>query len=194
MGEPAGPKNITDAEREQRRLKAMQLRISGYGYREIGRMLGVSDTQAYYDVMHEIRLQRAQLAEVADDMRTIETQRLDKILNILDARIEAGDIDCIEPYLKVAARRAKLLGLDAAGKVDVNVTDHRSELKRLNPAELEVRRRIALERIQKSLPAGSVVEAEVIQAQTVESPAPAAHPVGPETGQIAGNTEQKRDD
>lgn len=87
-------------------------------------------TQVYNDV-------RAQLAaiprEAADELRRVETERLDsdvarlaRILDALRPAAEAGDTaavqatcTAIQQRVRVAERRARMLGLDSADKVEI---------------------------------------------------------------------------
>lgn len=69
---------------------------------------------------------------VADEVRTLELERLDKFLLALWDKIEQGDPIAIDRGLKIMDRRAKYLGLDAPVKQQVEVTTYEggSELDR----------------------------------------------------------------
>jgi hypothetical protein len=53
------------------------------------------------------------MAEAAEDVRELETQRLDAMLFALRTKIKQGDVRAIDTAIRIADRRAKLLGLDA---------------------------------------------------------------------------------
>jgi hypothetical protein len=59
---------------------------------------------------------------VADEVRTLELERLDRFLSYLWDKIEQGDPVAIDKGLKIMDRRAKYLGLDAPIKQQVEVT------------------------------------------------------------------------
>lgn len=63
-------------ERQERAIKATELRRQGYTYAEIGDSLGVDESTAYRDVK-KLLDQTAQ--EPADQLRVLELQRLDEI-------------------------------------------------------------------------------------------------------------------
>lgn len=62
---------------------------------------------------------RARMQEPAEDVRRMEIERLDRMLNAMWEKIDEGDEKAITAGLKVMERRARLLGLDAPMKVDL---------------------------------------------------------------------------
>jgi hypothetical protein len=165
MGRPTAPR-VDAAERDAR---ALELRAAGLSFRQIGRQLGCGTTTAYKRVGRG--LDRT-LREPAGRVRTLELHRLDQLtaaaMAVLGARhvlVQAGRpvLDPVsgDPYpdhgptlaaiaalLRVAERRARLLGLDQPTRVDaqvhaeaytVSAIDHelarlRAELALLDPA------------------------------------------------------------
>ena len=80
-----------------RREKALELRAKGMSIRAIAGKLGVSKSQV---------------------QRDIELQRLDALYLKAWEAVEEGDLPSIDRCLRVQERRAKLLGLDAAEKIE----------------------------------------------------------------------------
>jgi hypothetical protein len=150
----AGEAGKSEAQLETIRIRAMELRLSGKSYRKIAEALvaegltsSCTDMTAHAHVMHEVKRRAKELGEKAHDIRELEVARLDAILDAIWLRVEGGSLDHIETFLKVASRRAKLLGLDAATRHEVKTTDER---KSLSDAELHQRTRALLERIEKA--------------------------------------------
>jgi len=97
----------------QRRNDALELRKAGASYRQIGQQLGVSHQQAHRDVTKAIR-DLAKLGEGnARELRILEAERLDALFLSLWPQARVGDLQVVDRTLRIMARRAKLLGLDA---------------------------------------------------------------------------------
>jgi hypothetical protein len=107
-------KRLSEAARQ---TQALELRKAGVGFEVIAQRLGYrSASGAYYAVM--AALKRTQ-QEPADEVRVLALQRLDRLLFAVWQKALSGDLECIDRALKIEARRAKLLGLDAPEKVDI---------------------------------------------------------------------------
>src|SRR5262245_60858052 len=101
-----------DAAKRDRAVKALELRIAGATYRQIGAQLGVSECTAYYDVQDELGRLDAIGKEKAERLRDLEIRRLDALTVALAPGIQSGDVRAILAAVRVMERRAKLLGLD----------------------------------------------------------------------------------
>ncbi|MFW6030978.1 MAG: helix-turn-helix domain-containing protein [Myxococcota bacterium] len=99
---------------EARRIRALDLRLAGATYRQIGRELGVSHTQAQKDVKAMVR---EYATEPATEVRHQELARLDRLMMGQWRQAMAGDSESVRNVLAIMDRRAKLLGLDK--RVDV---------------------------------------------------------------------------
>ena len=193
----AGEAGLTEEELQERRIKAMQLRLRGKSYPMIARELKLSVSQAYQDVMHEVRKRSEELKENAEEVRSMEVERLDVIMDKLWDRIEGGSLDHIEVYFKVAHRRAKLLGLDAAGKSEVTINDNRPE--HVPDADLYQRVRALQERLAKlpgAKPHPMLLERNPFEALEGEIVGKTAVPTGQAVAQKKapeGHSEAKRD-
>jgi hypothetical protein len=141
-----------------RRARVLQARLAGATFTDIGRQLGVTAQRAYQ--LHTDALRRT-VQEPADQLRAVEAHRLDQLqahaVEVLRARhvlVQAGrpvlDPASGDPYvdhgpvlaaisvlLRVAERRARLLGLDAPAKVDAQV---RGEVHSLSAIDAELAR------------------------------------------------------
>jgi len=114
------PTNTTNAARAARGLEhqrqALELRRAGLGYEAIGAQLGLGKSQAHRLVKRALEEARAQVTANADELRSEELSRLDGMLQGLWPRARKGEVTAVDRVLKIAERRAKLLGLDAPEK------------------------------------------------------------------------------
>jgi len=116
----ASANRISAAERQ---VQALALRKAGIGYAAIARQLGYAGPSgAYKAIMTALH---ALTREPAEELRTLELARLDDLLAGLWAAARQGNVLKVDRVLKIMARRAALLGLDAPQRVAV--TDHRQE-------------------------------------------------------------------
>lgn len=107
----------------ERRREAVTLRRTGLTYDLIGQAMGITRQTAHKLVMAELRQIAAETAAEADALRALEVERLDRLLQGLWARAQQGDLDAVDRALKIAARRAALLGLDRPTKVAPTTPD-----------------------------------------------------------------------
>jgi DNA-binding CsgD family transcriptional regulator len=101
-----------DAAKRDRAIKALELRIAGATYRQIGAQLGVSECTAYHDVQEELGRLDTIGKEKAERLRELEARRLDALTIALAPALQSGDVRAILAAVRVMERRAKLLGLD----------------------------------------------------------------------------------
>ena len=103
----------------EKTLKALELRKRGMNYTQIGEELGCARSTACRYVLSELENLAEKCREEAVHVRDLELQRLDALYLKAWEAVEGGDLSAIDRCLRVQERRAKLLGLDAAQKVDV---------------------------------------------------------------------------
>lgn len=96
-----------------RENQALELRKQGLSYRAIANRLGVSHQQAYVDVQGELKALAVLNQDSADELRQLELERLDRIIDGLDHWVQAGNAQAAMAILKAMDTRAKLLGLYA---------------------------------------------------------------------------------
>lgn len=97
----------------ERRKQAVALRIAGATFEQIGERLGITKQAAYDTVVKALDETRTATAESAETLRHMELQRLDALQTALWSDAIKGDVQVVDRVLKVMARRAQLLGLDA---------------------------------------------------------------------------------
>ncbi len=100
-----------------RRRDAVELRMMGRTYGEIGAALGVSRPHAFRLVSAEIGRMAAEAQEATNALRALELDRLDAAQVAIWDRVTNVDFDAIDRLLKISARRCALLGLDRPVKV-----------------------------------------------------------------------------
>jgi predicted transcriptional regulator len=103
----------------EKTLKALELRKRGMNYTQIGEKLGCARSTACRYVLSELENLADKCREEAVHVRDLELQRLDALYLVAYAEVEDGnDLAGIDRCLRIMERRAKLLGLDAAEKVE----------------------------------------------------------------------------
>lgn len=102
--------------RQARRLnncqRAMQLRVAGFDYREIGSMENITHTEAHRRVREALDMSSAQLDSDATQLRAIEQQRIETLWRALWPKASEGDLDAIDRVMRLHSLRTRLLGLD----------------------------------------------------------------------------------
>jgi hypothetical protein len=110
----AGERRVLAAERRRR---ALELRRAGLTYRQVARELGFAGpSSAHKSVSVGLR---AMLREPAAEVRALELERLDRLLQGVWGRAVGGDVRCVDAVLRIMQRRAALLGLDHPVTVDL---------------------------------------------------------------------------
>lgn len=104
-------------EANENKLKALDMRLTGASYREIGRTLRVSHVQAWHYVQDMLQ-DYAQ--EPTQAVRLAEVARLDRLMLAHWAKAIKGDTKATQMVLGIMDRRARLLGLDSPQKVDIS--------------------------------------------------------------------------
>ena len=112
-------KAIDEAERSR---SAIEMRKAGLTYDVIAQRLGFANRSGAFKAVE--RGIRSIMREPADDLRSLELERLDTIQVGLWTKARSGDVQAIDRLLRIMERRAKLLGLDApeASTVSIDAT------------------------------------------------------------------------
>jgi hypothetical protein len=113
----AGVKRLNVALKD---LEVLELRRSGLSIPAIAEATGLDAKEVKATVDRCLQVYFKELSEAADDIRLLESYRLDGVLEKLWP--QRDDPRAADSILKVMDRRAKLLGLDAIAKSEVNVT------------------------------------------------------------------------
>lgn len=101
------------AKKRVRAADALELRIAGHTYAQIGKLLAVTEKTAYVDVQEELARLEPVIKQRAERLRELESRRLDRCQLALTPGLDAGDPRAVMASVRVMERRAKLLGLDA---------------------------------------------------------------------------------
>lgn len=106
----------------EQQVRCYELLLAGKTYEQIAAEVSLSVGTVYTRVQARLA-QRVQ--PLADELRSIEVDRLDRWLVKLDAQIQAGTAVArnVEVGVKVSERRSKLLGIDAPEKIEATVTE-----------------------------------------------------------------------
>jgi DNA-binding CsgD family transcriptional regulator len=106
-----------NAKTADRASQALDLRIAGATYRQIGARLAVSEKTAYLDVQAALATLDAVVKGKAERLRDLEARRLDQLTVALAPGIRAGDAKAVSAAVRIMERRARLYGLDAPVKI-----------------------------------------------------------------------------
>ena len=104
-------KPANDVNAQERATQALKLRKLGFQYEEIAQQCGYANKGIAWNAVQ--RLLSKQRTEAVDQLRDIETQRLDDLMRPFMLRAMKGEKDAALVVLRIMERRAKLLGLDA---------------------------------------------------------------------------------
>jgi hypothetical protein len=118
----------------ERQRQALKLRWAGASYRAIAQQLGCSLGNAWKSVRAGIK---KTLQEPADEVRKLESERLDRLMLACWPLATANppDLGAVDRVLEIMKRRAELNGLDAPKQLALQMSDE--ELDRAIEAELE---------------------------------------------------------
>jgi len=126
----------------ERKAYAMKLRTAGLNYREIHQEMikrygkdalpsTYDERYAYRDVKAELDRLRSSSLDTAQDLRLLELDRLDQLQTAILGDALAGNLKAVDRVLKIMDHRAKLMGLFAPSKSQLEVSDWRSEIVQL---------------------------------------------------------------
>lgn len=99
-------------------IQALQLRMGGLSYAQVGEAMGVG-TNAARDMIKRA-LNRAEKV-AASDLRALENERLDRLQAAIWTKALNGDLQAVDRVLRISERRARLNGLDAPSSVNISV-------------------------------------------------------------------------
>ncbi len=101
---------------QERWIKALDLRRAGGSYRSIATQLGISHEQARQDITQALTELKAIEGNDAEELRTLELERLDGMTLAFWQKAIKGDLGAAHFVLKVSESRRKLAGIDAPAK------------------------------------------------------------------------------
>ena len=95
-----------------RAAQALELRITGMSQQQIADQLGVNQSSESRMIARALKQHKA---EGVDDLRKIDSQRMEQLHQVAWQYAEKGDMQAAAVITRLLDRRAKLFGLDAAG-------------------------------------------------------------------------------
>ena len=111
-----------------RDIEATRLRLAGATYQQIADKLGYHyKGTAYRAVM---RCLKETKREPAEPLKTLELERMDRMLLGLWDKATHGDARAVDAVLRIMKRRAEMLGLDAPIKNEITVKDIDTAIER----------------------------------------------------------------
>lgn len=118
----------------QREREVVRLRMQGYSFYQIGKLLNISHVTSYVLYKKAFNREKQLLHDTIEDARKLELMRLDEYMKVLHQQtietVDGETPDCyrdrvarnLEILLKISERRSKLMGMDAPEKkVEVSV-------------------------------------------------------------------------
>jgi hypothetical protein len=93
---------------------ALEYRTNGFTFERIGAALGINRSAAYKLVMRGIA---RTIEQPAQELRTLQLERLDEMLSAVYPHARQGDIAAINKSLDILDRMNRLSGLDRSNDV-----------------------------------------------------------------------------
>lgn len=137
---PTAPRKTTATERRQ---QALDYRIAGLTFQQIGDKLGITKQAAHALIVAALDDINKKTAIDAEKLREMELERLDSLWRTVYPQAKSGNLGATDRALKIMERRARLLGLDAPVKNDLttngkDITDYRDAIiRKLYPEQTE---------------------------------------------------------
>lgn len=123
---------------EDRQVQVAELVLNGFSERQIARQLRTSPVTIHRDVV-AVRKQWAEQRNATYETHIAnQMQRLDQLERVIAREVAAGNLEAVDRALKILDRRARLLGLDAPTRHQVQVEDPISAEIRLLAEKLGV--------------------------------------------------------
>jgi hypothetical protein len=155
-----------DIRLQKRRELALRLRLTGASFRDIARSVkeavkevggeyqGVAtqkynESDAFRDVVTEFHRLKETCSEKAEDILTMELQRLDEMLVGIYDPATHGDPVAVNTALRIMDRRARYLGIDAPTKIAPTNPEGNAEYYGMSDTELAARINEILERARE---------------------------------------------
>lgn len=111
-------KAVKNAQATERKTRAFEYHKRGHTYRRIAKKLGVSHVQVFRDVQEILATARKECSQSAEDLISMELERLDMAMTAIAPMVDQGDVKGIDRWIRISESRRKLLGLDADANVD----------------------------------------------------------------------------
>jgi ADP-ribosylglycohydrolase len=106
----------------EKERKVLEMRLAGVTFEVIARSVGYSSAGSCYNAYKRALIRTLQ--EPAEAVREAEVARLDRLMQGVWTAALRGEVRSVEAVLRIMDRRAKLMGLDAPTKQQVEVTHY----------------------------------------------------------------------
>jgi hypothetical protein len=114
-----GPKNGNIATLTAKQAKALELALAGASYEQIAKACGYQHRSSAMRIVRDLVKKWAPIDPTdAEALRDTELARLDRLQAAHWTKALKGDYRSTEMILRIMRRRAQLVGLDAALKID----------------------------------------------------------------------------
>lgn len=108
----------------ERRAKVIQMKIAGVDNATIARECGhANPADVSQDITRAFRRAKATEAQELDALKTLELARYDRAQAALWPKVLKGDLRAIDTFIRLSARRCRVLGLDAVQELKVLTMD-----------------------------------------------------------------------
>lgn len=113
----------TDLRVAEKRSKCVELARTGMSYRSIAPQVGYASTASVADRIREHFAELRPSAEVTEDLRSLQGEQLDAMLERLWPHLEVAEdrLATVDRILRVQDRKARLFGLDLQAPAQVNL-------------------------------------------------------------------------
>lgn len=105
-------------QKAEKMTAALELRKEGHSLQAIADSLQCSKTYAHKLVSESLRELAKQSEQAAEELRELESTRLDALWEASYERAKEGDMSAINTCIRISERRAKLFGLDGTQKME----------------------------------------------------------------------------
>lgn len=126
--------NAEEVDCETAEAEALQLRRNGLSYEKIAAAQGVGIGTAHRRVKRAMDRLRAVVDERAGQVRELELDRLDALLEVVLVKALAGDLGAVDRAIKISESRRKLAGVDAPASTVVGVVSDGEQAEPGTPA------------------------------------------------------------
>lgn len=119
----------------EKHAQVLELRKQGKSLQEIADALGYSHPSGAHQAL--TRAIEQMVSEPAEDVKALELLRLDGMFSEAWKKVEAGDLALGDFVLRLMARRAKLLGLDAPEKMEALVKNEGADFSKMDGEQIK---------------------------------------------------------
>jgi transposase-like protein len=126
MTKRKGPQSKVNRRRitaRARETAALEMRRQGQSYEKIAHSLGVTVSGAWRAVQRAYQRTVREADEAAEFNRALDLQRLDAVLEVIWPDVMDRRLGAVDRFLGILDRRARLLGLEAPQKQEMNIEE-----------------------------------------------------------------------